>query len=120
MERALPAWLWLLAGFVALEGARAAAPPPAPRFELGAEPPARSLARLSPRELRRLPGIGQTRALAYARLRWSSPGTPPLEAVRGIGPVIGAAAARALDGGAPAAPSHAEPPELDEDLEAYP
>jgi transposase len=47
------------------------------------------LGRMCPRELRRLPGLGQVRALAYARARWQNdPALGPLalEAVPGIGP----------------------------------
>jgi competence protein ComEA len=52
------------------------------------EPP--GLERASPRELRALPGIGETRALAIARSRFEeSPIREPgeLERIRGIGPV---------------------------------
>lgn len=43
-----------------------------------------------PRDLRRLPGIGSTRALAIARARWARGGRFPLEdwtSIRGIGAV---------------------------------
>jgi competence protein ComEA len=48
-----------------------------------------SLESSSPRELRALPGIGETRALAIARSRFAEgPFTRPdeLERIRGIGP----------------------------------
>jgi hypothetical protein len=90
-ERGEPAWLLLLVGWMAGEAALdgpLAAPPPArpPR-----SPPA--LADASPRELRALPGIGETRALAIARERWRARSSGlgraaplDLEAVPGIGP----------------------------------
>jgi hypothetical protein len=49
----------------------------------------RSLGRMSPRELRRLPGIGQTRALSIARARWERSETEDgadLARAPGIGP----------------------------------
>lgn len=48
-----------------------------------------ALDRMGPRELRRLPRIGQTRALAIARDRWergTRGGLGALERVSGIGP----------------------------------
>lgn len=43
----------------------------------------------SPRDLRRLPAIGEARAIAIARERWARRGDPSfaLDDVRGIGPV---------------------------------
>jgi hypothetical protein len=96
----VPAWLALCAGWLVaasvLEGH--AAPPVAARFaermpEGFGRLPAR-LADWSPRELRRLPGIGPTRALAIARAR--SPERPAsrpedFDRVPGIGPATVAA-----------------------------
>jgi hypothetical protein len=53
------------------------------------DPPASDPDRMSPRELRRLPAIGPTRALAIARARWEEGLTGGPEAwdeVPGIGP----------------------------------
>jgi competence protein ComEA len=91
-----PAWLCLLAGFLfatALLELLARGPDEA---ALRARTPARfldeaqpSLADASPRELRALPGIGETRALAIARSRHAQgPVRSPdeLDRIRGIGP----------------------------------
>jgi len=56
--------------------------------------------RMSPRELRRLPGIGPTRALAIARARWElglSGGPESWVRLHGIGPETVAAIQRHLD-----------------------
>ena len=91
-----PAWLCALAGFLfatALLELLARGPDEAALrartpagFLEGAAP---SLARSSPRELRALPGIGETRALAIARARHAQgPIASPdeLDRIRGIGP----------------------------------
>ncbi len=86
-----PAWAWLLAGLcasLAWHEARAPEPPPLPpdalrRWELDADP-----ARMSPRELRRLPGLGERRAVAAAQARFEhdpAQGPLPWTAVPGIG-----------------------------------
>lgn len=81
-----PAWVltaigWL-AGSLPLAGER----------ELeGASPAHRDLTRMAPRELRRVPGIGEGHAIAIARARWEHrPGSGPLylDDVHGIGPAI--------------------------------
>jgi hypothetical protein len=64
-------------------------PPAASRPDGDAEPPDRALERMGPRALRRLPGVGQARALAIARARWetgSEGGIAALERIPGIGP----------------------------------
>ena len=74
--RAEPSWVFAFAGCLvaSLELARAPLEVDAEVIEAripGASPaPARTLDELPPRELRRLPGIGPTRALAIARARW--------------------------------------------------
>ena len=83
-------WILLLVGWFAgraLEGSgRGCGGPPAPsRGTRAFAPDPRSA---SPRELRRLPGIGETRALAVARARWEHPDDGPpllLSDVPGIG-----------------------------------
>jgi hypothetical protein len=114
-----PSWLCLLAGYVCaaaqvavlsrganasgdaeLAAAAARRTPVEPGDALAADvrahPDAGARARaeaelrmMSPRELRRLPGIGQARARAIARERWRTRATPAvatLERVPGIGP----------------------------------
>jgi hypothetical protein len=66
-ERREPAWLLLLAGWLAADTLRL------PEAGSGARDVAREapdLTRMSPRELRRLPGIGETLAIAIAEARW--------------------------------------------------
>ena len=91
-----PAWIFALTGFLfgtALLELLARGPGEAalrarvPEGFLDESAP--SLERSSPRELRGLPGIGETRALAIARSRFDQgPFTRPeeLERIRGIGP----------------------------------
>jgi len=91
-----PAWLCALAGFLfatALLEVLARGPDEAAlraRTPAGFLDEARpSLAQASPRELRALPGIGETRALAIARSRHAQgPIENPdeLDRIRGIGP----------------------------------
>ena len=91
-----PAWLCALAGFLfatALLELLARGPDePALRARTPAgflDAAAPDLARSSPRELRALPGIGETRALAIARARHAQgPIASPdeLDRIRGIGP----------------------------------
>jgi competence protein ComEA len=91
-----PAWLCALAGFLfatALLELLARGPDEAAlraRTPAGfLDPAPASIADASPRELRALPGIGETRALAIARSRHAhGPITSPdeLERIRGIGP----------------------------------
>jgi hypothetical protein len=57
------------------------------------------LATASPRELRRLPGIGPRRALAIADLRWERGPGFALQDVNGIGPRIEAGILAALQPG---------------------
>jgi len=90
------AWIFALAGaFVALALLEQLARGPQesalrarlPEGFADADPP--RLERASPRELRALPGIGETRALAIARSRFEEgPIANPeqLERIRGIGP----------------------------------
>jgi hypothetical protein len=98
-----PAWSLLVAGFLfaaatidAFEVREARALDPrrlflaTPREGVDrARPAVDDLDRWSPRELRRLPGIGQARALAIARARFDEGlrgGVDMLERVPGIGP----------------------------------
>jgi hypothetical protein len=93
---------WLLAsaqlGFVrpAIDAAEAAA-----RMPAGARRPAETDPdRMSPRELRQLPAIGPTRALAIAHARWESGltgGPEAWEDIPGIGPETVRAIRHALD-----------------------
>ena len=87
LEKREPAWLlvfcgWLFAATTLawVEGRdRAPGPPP--------EPPPVDLASSPPRELRRLPGIGPSRANAIVRLRRERGGAEfELQQVPGIGP----------------------------------
>lgn len=87
-----PAWAWILAGLMTGILLRELRAPPAPvltaaeRARWGPDADPR---RMSPRELRRIPGVGEWRALAAARERW---GHDPVKGVLrwsdvpGIGP----------------------------------
>jgi Helix-hairpin-helix domain len=113
-----PAWVVVLVGGLAaasvldvLSGRarRGAVPRPPACAAFGGPPartlPPRSLAGMSPRELRALPGIGQVRAVDYARARWGHDpalGELALEDVPGIGPQTARRVAEALAGRAPA------------------
>lgn len=119
MERSGPAWLWLFAGFLAFECLRST-PAPTTKPELGAEASARTLDEISPRELRRLPGIGQARAHAYAQLRWRLGAAPPLDSVHGIGPRIRARAEEALRAGIGWSPSRARALEPEDEVATFP
>jgi hypothetical protein len=93
---------WLLASAqlgsaqVRIDGSEAAA-----RMPAGARSPSETDPdRMSPRELRRLPAIGSTRALAIARARWErglTGGPEAWEDIPGIGPETVRAIRRALD-----------------------
>jgi len=98
-RRAEPLWAWAVVGWLAVQTVLARldvlAPGPAAR-DVAA--PSASLAEMAPRDLRRLPGIGERRAVDVARARWefdggSGPVPAPqrdplrLHDVRGIGPV---------------------------------
>jgi hypothetical protein len=102
--RAEPAWVLFCIGWLAadagverwrahsLERTRAAEVPDAPA--------PRDLSALSPRELRRLPSIGEGRAIAIARARWEHSGRPGpvmLDDVAGIGPATEARVRAWLD-----------------------
>jgi hypothetical protein len=103
---------------MACEAARRAALPP----DAAPEPRAPiALHRSSPRDLRALPGIGETRALAIARERWRVRSTGEaldLEALPGIGPEtvaaleawLGISAADPATVGAPGESGGAAPP----------
>ena len=77
-----PAWAWLLAGLLAalaLRAARPARPPPVPPAARARWAPEDDPARMAPRELRALPGLGERRATAAAEARWRhDPAGPPL------------------------------------------
>jgi hypothetical protein len=83
-----PAWILAAIGWLA------GSLPLARRAEVASEPlPAQpvppDLSRMAPRELRRVPGIGEGHAIAIARARWQHrPGSGPLyiDDVYGIGP----------------------------------
>jgi competence protein ComEA len=91
-----PAWLCALAGFLFATALLELLPHGPGEAALRARMPAGfldegppRLSSASPRELRALPGIGETRALAIARSRHAlGPLTSPdeLERIRGIGP----------------------------------
>jgi hypothetical protein len=93
-EHESPAWGWSLAGFLAVALALEARPsperPPPPAAGL-LEPRAEArleIEDMSARELRRLPGVGEKRALAIAQERWRLRGSGRalvLEDVPGIG-----------------------------------
>ena len=115
-----PAWAWLLAGLTAAlawREARAAEPPALSpgalrRWELELDP-----ARMAPRELRRLPGLGERRAVAAAEARFAhDPAAGPLRwtDVPGIGETTAARIAawladQGLEGAALAPPSARDP-----------
>jgi hypothetical protein len=85
---AASAWSEIRQAQPRLRDASAAGPPPVP------------LSRRSARELRALPGIGETRALALVEARWQrAPGDPPLilRDLPGIAPALEAAVAAALE-----------------------
>jgi hypothetical protein len=90
-----PLWVLLLVGWLATETVldrRRAQPTAATAaLEQFSDRPARpDPTRAPPRELRRLPGIGEARALAIARARWergADGGELRLEDVPGIGPL---------------------------------
>lgn len=94
-------WLWILAG--GLFAAAASAPRVrtlAPENEhASATTATETLSSASARELRSLPGIGATRALAIAAARWRNGGRMSLEEldrIPGIGPETRAGIAEAL------------------------
>ena len=69
-----PAWAWLLAGLLAALTWREARAPPPPDLPEGAEERwalEPDPARMAPRELRRLPGLGERRAIAAAQARFA-------------------------------------------------
>jgi len=86
-----PAWPFLVAGYLfgaAVIGVPSRIERPA-TCDVRVPDTARYIDRWSPRELRRLPGIGQARALAIARTRFDEDlhgGVDALERVPGIGP----------------------------------
>jgi hypothetical protein len=84
-EERTPRWTLLLAGLVLISALR---PRSAPAPVQAAAPP--TLAAGTVRELRRVPGLGDRRALALVDARWSrARGDPPLYLgdVAGVGPV---------------------------------
>ena len=90
-------------GWLPLAGVAA----PAPRA------PATELESMSPRELRRLPGLGEVRALALANDRWRRRGSGEplrLETLPGIGPVTALRVRQALDPAAGTPSSGGRPP----------
>ena len=90
----LPAWLCLFAGWL-LASTQLGSRRPHP-LDLASRIPAPLRAapspdpdRMPPRDLRRLPGIGERRALAIARARWDQGlrgGPESWDAIPGIGP----------------------------------
>jgi hypothetical protein len=84
--RPQPVWLLALMGWLAADAVAASL------FRGGievAESPLPEISRMSPRQLRRLPGIGEGRAVAIARARWEQgwkPGPLLLSDVPGVGP----------------------------------
>jgi hypothetical protein len=115
-ERAAPGWLLLFAGCLVAStqlgpdargaaahsdacrlderwslprGAHAARAPGALEIDRGPAAGWIDVDRLSPRELRGLPGVGETRALAIARARWEDGlrgGPEAYDSIPGIGP----------------------------------
>lgn len=80
-----PAWWLLLVGIeLALAALRDRPPPAGPHID-AAEPSAVDPRSAPARELRRLPGIGRSRAEAIVRARWERGGLPPLTEIDGIG-----------------------------------
>jgi hypothetical protein len=80
-----PAWLLFLAGWLAIDVLRPSAAGRVMGPARGGPP---DLTRMSPRELRRLPGIGETLAIAIAEARWEHGDKPYplfLSDVAGIG-----------------------------------
>ena len=85
-----PAWVLAAIGWIAGNL------PLAPRAEVASvsdagRPAPHDLTRMAPRELRRVPGIGEGHAIAIARARWEHPpdaGPLYLDDVYGIGPAI--------------------------------
>lgn len=109
-----PAWPWLLCGVLGAMLACDLSRPPVEPLSSGER--VRYLAEddpgtQSPRELQRIPGLGQGRARAVAQVRWARSGSVPAtwEEVPGIGPATAAKVRRwladrgwtgsALDGG---------------------
>jgi hypothetical protein len=90
--RRAPLWLLGLCGFLWADTAlslarRAGRWETAAEARRGSEEAQPALTEAGPRELRRLPGIGERRALDFARLRWErSGGELRLSEVPGIGP----------------------------------
>jgi hypothetical protein len=88
-----PLWCVVLVGWVATTWLGGAwEPPPLRNADTTADVlrPAPDPERASARELRRLPGIGETRALEIVRDRWERRATgAPLEwgSIRGVGPL---------------------------------
>ena len=86
-----PTWAWILAGVTAgllWHETRPPDPPSVSAEEHGRWRPHLDAARMPPRELRRLPGIGRSRAIDVARARWEhDPNDGPLawSDVHGIG-----------------------------------
>ncbi len=101
-----PAWLYVLAGWLLAATQLAPEHQKLPEREIRARAPAHALDppetdpdRMSPRELRRLPAIGATRALAIARARWErglTGGPEAWEDIPGIGPETVRAIRKAL------------------------
>lgn len=91
-----PAWLYVLAGWLLastqlVDGRRSFDEGEIRgRAPFGAlDPPPTDPDRMGPRQLRRLPAIGPTRALAIARARWEAGligGPESWDAIPGIGP----------------------------------
>jgi competence protein ComEA len=91
-----PAWMFCLAGCLLATALLELLPREPPEAALRARMPdgfldegPPDLQRASPRQLRALPGIGETRALAIARSRREEgpiQGAADLERIRGIGP----------------------------------
>ena len=103
-----PVWALLIVGWLAVSVPAWLREPDAVE---PARPPLTKLEGLPPRELRRLPGVGEVRALAIHAELWRLRATGEaldLESLPGIGPVT-AERVRAAIGGA-----RAEPPVVDE------
>ena len=101
-----PGWTWFLAGWLLAAAELERVRPDPTEAEVRARMPAGAAGELdsnpdtmSVRALRRLPAIGQARALAIARERWErglAGGPESWIAIRGIGPETVAAIRRAL------------------------
>jgi len=123
-----PLWVLLLVGWLSvqtvLDRRRASAVAALSASEQAADRPGvADPACAPPRELRRLPGIGEVRALAIARARWehsAQAGAFRLEDVPGIGPLTARRVERFLEDGGLAPGGAENSAEDDDDQDASP